>query len=115
MGRPESRTQAARSAAGRLPQAGENVTTLRAVEVPLPDERERPVEVAPVGEHELQLVVRLEPLEVLGKVGVLHAAAGRLDVDDLHDARVDAVEGDVAARLEEDGLAAPRGARSISG
>ena len=103
-GRSRGPTRRARPPAASS-HAGENVTTCPRVEVPLAHQGERPVEVPAVGEDELQLVVGLQEVEILGQVGVLHAAARRLDVHDLDDARIHAVERDVASRLEQHGLA----------
>ena len=69
------------------------------------DEVERPVEVAAVCDDELDLVARAETLQVAGIVARLHPGARAFHVDDLENARVDAVERDVAARFDEHGVA----------
>ena len=75
------------------------------VEVVRANERDRPIEVATVGHDELHLVARPQLREVREIVRGCHPRAGALHVEDLHDARVDAIDGDVAARLDEDGKA----------
>ena len=66
-------------------------------------------------DDELDLVPRAEELQVLEVVARLHARAGAFHVDDLEDARVDAVERDVPPRFDEHGVSqvAERGGERI--
>src|SRR5262249_16426251 len=64
--------------------------------------RPAPLLVAAIADHELHLIVGGELGELAVAVAPLLARAGRLDVDDLDDARIDLGEGHGAAGLERD-------------
>ena len=64
-----------------------------------------PVEIGSIADDDLDLVGRLEPVEVAPDVGLDLARAGSLDVEDHPHSGIDRADVDRAAGLEQDRLA----------
>ena len=84
------------------PCTGENrIAAARDASCRALDDIARELVVRAIGDDELHLVVRRETVEVGPVVLVGFAAAGTLDVDDLHDARRHAIDRPVPAGFEQ--------------
>ena len=88
------------------PKAAPNRTGQRSTSRCVADDRDGPVEIAAVADDDLDLVGRLEPVEVAPDVGLGLARAGRLDVeDDRAPAGSTAADVNGPAGLQQHGLA----------